>query len=43
MELKLFEDKERAEKTLREEEFSPYFDFRYVDSTSLKEAGSVLT
>ena len=36
MELKLFEDKERAEKTLRDEEFSPYFDFRYVDSTITK-------
>ncbi len=33
MDLELFEDKVRAEKTLREEEFSPYFDFRYVSST----------
>ncbi len=33
MELELFEDKERAEKTFRVEEFSPYFDFRYVNST----------
>lgn len=33
MELKLFEDQERAEKTVKQEEFSPYFDFRYVSST----------
>ena len=36
MDLELFEDKVRAGKTLREEEFSPYFDFRYVHSSISK-------